>query len=231
MMGSPFAVRLAILLAVWVAAGSSLAAVAQETTPEGATPAKVAAKLDLAEVQKRIYDPTRVGLADLSFFFEHPAFTGSVSYSKMSFRCVFKAPDQIKILVVNPAPAFAAMEDQFARILDYVWRFGGPQAVLREKLDQAEAEAQGVAVRVAAADARKGWVLHFRESGGRLLLDRATSPEYGSVQLEYADVGPIHLVSRLTIDDPKRPIGNFTIEFRDVKANSGLDAAVFKPAH
>ncbi|MBI1851404.1 MAG: hypothetical protein HYR85_13775 [Planctomycetes bacterium] len=188
-------------------------------TPQPATPpAAAAAPLDLAEVQKKIYDPTVAGLRDVSFSFVHPAFAITPAFSKMSFRCVWKADSEPRIEPVDLAPEYEPMKAQFTQIFDYVWRFAGPQTILREKAERAEKSADGVTVRLVAKDARHAWALQFKDVGGQLLLAGATSPEYGTVTVEYADVAGFHLVSRLTIDDPKRPIGKFTIECRDVKA-------------
>ena len=216
------------LLSLALALAVAAAAPAQVETPP--TPPKAeSASLDLGDVEKRIYDPKREGVADLSFAFTHPAFTDSVPYSKMRFRLVWKAPDQKKVLAVEPAPAFQDMLDQFTRIFDYVWRFGGPQTILGEgKMERATAAADGVDVKLAGSDPKKAWTLHFKDHGGKLLLDSATSPELGRVALEYADTGEFHIVSRITVDDPKRPLGKFSIDCRDVKVNTKLDDALFK---
>ena len=218
----------AAALSIALATALSNGAHAQDENPTP-LPKTESATVDLADVERKIYDPRREGVSDLSFAFTHPAFTDSVPCAKMSFRFVWKAPDQKKVLAVDPAPSFQSMLDQFTRIFDYVWRCGGPQTILGEgRMERATAAPDGVDVRLAATDPRKAWTLHFKDNGGKLLLSSATSPEFGRVDLEYADVGGLHIVSRITIDDPKRPIGKFSVDCRDVKVNSKLDDALFK---
>jgi hypothetical protein len=194
---------------------------AQESKPapagQPAAPAPATPGLDLAEVKKKIYDPTEAGLKSLSFAFVHPAFAIAPSTSKTSFRCEWKAGGAPQIVPVDLTPEYDAMTTQFTQIFDYVWRFGGPQTILREAAERAEAAPDGVSVRLVAKDLRHSWTLRFKDVGGKLLLSGATSPEYGSIALEYAEVKGFQLVSKLTVDDPKRPIGKFTIECRDVK--------------
>jgi hypothetical protein len=178
--------------------------------------------LDLEEVRKRIADPTRTALDEISFTFFHPAVDGAPASARTAFRCLWtREPERTAVTPVDPVPAFRDMKDQFTRILDYVWRFGGPQAVLRERMESAAKTEDGVTVRLVATDIRKSWQLHFREEQGKLVLARATSQEFGSVDLEYAPLHGVSLVSRMTVDDPKRPTGKFTLEFQDLTAKSG----------
>ena len=191
------------------------------TSAAASQPTPPTAPLDLADVQKKIYDPTLAGLRDVSFAFVHPAFAITPGYTKMSFRCIWKAESEPRIEPVDLAPEYEPMKAQFTQIFDYVWRFAGPQTILREKAEKAEKTADGVTVRLVAKDSRHAWALQFKEVAGKFLLSGAASPEYGTIAVEYADVAGFHLVSRLTVDDPKRPIGKFTIECRDLKASTG----------
>lgn len=58
----------------------------------------------------------------------------------------------------------------------------------------------------------------------------STQPDGTKATIEWADVSGIFMPIKMTIDSPRNPMGPMSLEFKDVKVNSGLDDAVFAAA-
>ncbi len=70
--------------------------------------------------------------------------------------------------------------------------------------------------------------VEYRKEGDQYLPVEMKGEKTGSVKFVYAQVNGFWLPAKMTVESPLNPMGTMEMNFKDVKANSGLEDSMFK---